>query len=138
MSLTNQNVMDKAATKLGVIEQGASLGTTDTADVLSVLNQMMTLWRETDKDLNWFEQTDATETCPIPDWSELAVITQLAIHASTTLKAPVDQILYDEASKAMNGMMTVLINQKLDNTDMSHLPYGSGRFGLWDIDTDLY
>jgi len=138
MSLTNQQVIDKALTKGGVLEEGASASTVDTADALSVLNQMMALWRETGKDLNWFVQTDATETCPIPDWTELAVISQLAVQCSTVLRYPVTQLMYDEAADAVNGMMTVLINQKLDNTDMSHLPIGSGRSGRYDVDTDLF
>ena len=136
MSLTNQQVIDKALTKGGVLEEGASASTTNTADALSVLNQMMTMWRETDKDLNWFPQTDATEVCPIPDFAELAVVSQLAVQCSTVLRYPVTQSMYDEAVESVNGMTMVLMNLKLDNTDMTHLPWSLTRY--WNITTDGY
>jgi hypothetical protein len=136
MSLTNQSVIDKALAKGGVIEESASASTVDTATALSVLNQMMTQWREADMDLNWFEQTDAAETCPIPDYAELAVISQLAIECSTSLRYPVTAAMFEQAKDAVNVLAVVLINEQLTNTDMSHLPRGRSRY--WDIESGGY
>lgn len=126
---TNQSIIDKALSALGVIESSDTADATDSADALVDLNNMMAQWRVSDKDLDWFPQDDLTATIPIPDWAEDAVSMNLAVKCSTTFRSPVTPDLGRQATEGRNLVARTLINLNLDQADMTHLPQGEGRFG---------
>ena len=131
---TNQEVIDRAAMELGMIEDSASLGDTDSADALAVLNEMMFEWRVSDKDFNWFSQDTLGDTIPIPDWALPGVISNLAVACGPVFRAPIPADLSTKARKGENLITRTLMNLNLDPADMSNLPQGrySGRNILTD------
>ena len=133
---TNQQVIDKALSALGVIESSDSANATDSADALTDLNNMMAAWRVSSKDLNWFSQDDLTATIPIPDWAEDAVIMNLAVKCSTTFRSPVTPDVGRQAAEGANLVTRTLINLNLEQADMSHLPTGQDRYNRANINTD--
>jgi len=134
--MTNQEIIDAALAKLGVLEKGASADATDSATALGVLNRMMHEWRERSMDFNWFTQDTLSDNAPIPVWAEEGVISNLAVRAATDFRAMVTQALFDEAVTGRRTIGNTLINQELDNTDMTHLPWGDGRLSRYDIEID--
>jgi len=133
---TNQNLIDLALGKLGVIEAGESANSTDSATCLGVLNRMMAEWRERDMDMNWFTQDTLGDTAPLPEWAEEAIASNLAVRAASDFRSNVTQAVITEALAGRRTVGNTLINQDLDNADMSHLPYGDGRLSRYDINTD--
>jgi len=131
---TNQQIVDRAGYELGMIEYGAALDATDGADAMTDLNNMMAEWRESGRDLNWFSQNDLTEVCPIPDWAERGVISNLAISLSAKFNIAPSQALVIKASNGKQVITRTLFNLNLNQADMSHLPQGrdSGRSILTD------
>ena len=126
---TNQQIIDKALSDLGVIESSDSANATDSADALVDLNNMMAEWRISDKDLDWFSQDTLSATIPIPDWAEDAVIKNLAVKCSTTFRTPVTQMVVQQAEEGRNLVARTLINLNLGQADMTHMPQGEGRYG---------
>ncbi len=133
---TNQQIIDLALSKIDVIEGGETADSTDSATALGVLNRMLHEWAERSMDLNWFTQDTLTEIAPIPEWAEEAVISNLAVRASSDFTATVTQSVFDEALDGRRTVGNTLVNQSLDNADMSHMPYGAGRLSRYDIETD--
>ena len=131
---TNQEVVDRAAMELGMIEESASLGDTDSTDALAVLNEMMFEWRVSDKDFNWFSQDTLGDTIPIPDWALKGVISNLAGECGPVFRAPIPADLSQKAEKGRNLITRTLMNLNLEPADMSHLP--QGRFSGRNILTD--
>ena len=131
---TNQQIIDRAAFEIGYIESGDSVGATDSADAMVDLNNMMAEWRESDRDLNWFPQNDLTEVCPIPDWAERGVISNLAVSLGAVFQVNPTQATVTKAHKSLGAITRVLFNLNLEQADMSHLPQGrdSGRNILTD------
>ena len=126
---TNQQIVDRAAYELGYIEYGKNLDATDGADAMADLNAMMAEWRVSDKDLNWFSQDTLSETCPIPDWAERGVISNLAVSLGAVFNVAVSNETAIKASNGSNVIARTLINHNLEQADMSHLPQGEGRAG---------
>jgi hypothetical protein len=102
------------------------------------LNEMMALWRETDKDVGYFPQADSTGVCPIPDYAELAVTTSLSVVLAPKYGASVSAELVAVVSASVEALQIKLMQEKIDNQDMSHMPAGQGHRGAgrWDINTD--
>ena len=124
MSLTNQQVIDRALYELGYIEYGAAADATDGADALKDLNSMMAEWRESDRDLNWFFQDTLSEVCPIPDWAERGVISNLAVSLGAVFNVAISAELAVKAQSGLNVITRTLINLNLTSADMRHLPQG--------------
>jgi hypothetical protein len=133
--MTNQQLIDLALSKIGVVEAGDSANATDSTTALGVLNRMLAEWRERSLDLNWFTQDTLGDTAPLPEWAEEGVISNFAVRAASDFRVPVSGELIAEAQDGKRTIGNTLINQTLDNTDMSHLPYGEGRQQGFDIDT---
>jgi hypothetical protein len=134
MSITNQQAIDRAAFELGYIESGSSVGATDGADALNDFNSMMAQWRVSNRDFNWFVQDDLTEVCPIPDWAESGVISNLAVSLGAVFTIPVKGELAKKAQEGITAITRTLINLNLKPAAMDHLPQGrdSGRSILTD------
>ena len=133
---TNQQIIDSALSKLGVIEAGETANATDSATTLGVLNAMLHEWKYRDMDFNWFTQDTLSDTAPIPEWALEGVRSNLAVRAASDFRAQVPPALLSEATEGRRTIGNTLINLNLDNVDMSHLPLGSGRFSRYNIDTD--
>ena len=133
---TNQNLLDRASYELGYIEYGASLDATDSAEALNVFNAMMHEWGVSSKDFNWFTQDTLGDTAPVPDWAESGVISNLAVLLGARFNVMVSNETAHKAKTGANVITRTLINQTLDNADMSHLPIGQGRYSRYDIVTD--
>jgi len=126
---TNQEIIDRALSDIGVIEAGDTANATDSADALVVLNNMMAEWKVSGKNLDYFPQDTLSDTIPIPDWSESAVRANLAIRCATTFRGSATQTLITEAIDGNNLVTRTLLNLNLEQADMRHLPQGEGRFG---------
>ena len=134
--MTNQELINLALAKIGVIEAGDSANATDSSTALGILNRMMAEWRERDMDFNWFTQDTLGDTVPIPKWAEEGVIANVAKRGTTDFRVPLTVELIDEADIGKRTIGNTLMTQDLDNTDMTHLPLGSGRFNNYDIEID--
>ena len=131
---TNQQVVDRAAMELGMIEYGAALDATDGADAMRDMNNMMAGWRVSDRDLNWFPQDTLSEVCPLPDWAEGAVISNLAVSLGAVFNISISAETAKKAHDGLNLVTRTLINSNLKSADMRHLPQGrdAGRSILTD------
>ena len=88
---------------------------------------MMAEWRENGKDMNWFSQDDLTETCPIPDWAERGVISNLAVSLGALFDVMPSQQLMLKANRAGSSITSVLFNLNLKQADMTHMPQGRSK-----------
>ena len=121
---TNQEVIDRAGMELGIIEDSDSMSATDSADALTVLNEMMAEWRYSGKDFNWFSQDTLGDTIPIPDWAKSGVISNLAVKCGPVFRAPVTSELSVQANKGNHIITRTIMNLNLKRADMTHLPQG--------------
>jgi hypothetical protein len=134
---TNAQIIDDALREINVLNEVQNASSEQGEQSLRKLNQMMELWKEDSLDVGWFEQADTTDTAPIPDYATTAVTLALAIRCASQYGATVSQELIATADYAISRLRRKLIKEKLDNTDMSHLPEGSGHWGnRYDITTD--
>jgi len=137
MSITNVEVIDDALKSLNVISEVATASSEQGKYVLTKLNQMMEMWREDGISIGFFPQSVTTDTCPIPDYAELAVISSLSVVIAPKYGATLSQELVAVIDRSYTALLRKSLYEKLDNTDMSHLPIGQGHFGTrYDITTD--
>ena len=121
---TNQEIIDRAGMELGMIEDSDSMGSTDSADALTVLNEMMDEWRYSGKDFNWFSQDTLGDTIPTPDWAKSGIISNLAVKCGPVFRAPVTAELQKKADDGRNFVTRTMMNLNLQRADMTHLPQG--------------
>ena len=72
--MTLQQMVNRAMTLIGALDSGGTPTTDESADMLSALNQMLTMWALDDKDLQWPPQDTLGDTYPLPLWTEEPVI----------------------------------------------------------------
>ncbi len=130
--MINQAVIDQALGELGVLEAGSSANAIDSASALTTLNQMMSAWAQNDKDFNWFAQDDLSATCPIPDWAEEGLVSNLAIKLSAPFRSPVTIELAAKAAEGEETIVRALINYSIEPIN-ANLPYGTGQTASSDI-----
>lgn len=131
---TNLQIIDQALQELGIVDHEGTATAKQAAIGLTHLNQMMYEWSVTDKDLHFAPQDTLSDTCPIPTWAEMAVVTNLAMHLSSPMRAPISPQLAGRAMLSTESLLRTLINLKNQGADMSHISQGSN--GVWDITTD--
>ena len=129
MTITNQALIDQALGQLGIVENSEAASATDSADTMTYLNQMMAEWKVSGKDLDFFAQDDLTDTCPIPDWAEHAVMNNLARYVAPLFRVPLPQEVAVLAAQGDNVISRTLFNLNLDQADMRHMAQGEGRYG---------
>lgn len=130
MTTTVQDVIDDALKEINVIAETATASSEQGKFVLRRLNQMMALWAATkDLDLGWYDQPDTNANMPTPEWSDLAIITGLAITIAPKYGASISQELAMVADSAIGGVQSKLIVEKKTRVDQSHLPVGAGHYG---------
>ena len=64
--MTNIELITKALLKLGVINESETPSAEQGIDALAELNALMEEWDEAGIRLGWSEQTDLSETAPLP------------------------------------------------------------------------
>ena len=131
---TNQEIIDQALGKLGIVEAGDSANATDSATALNALNNFMAYWATGSLNMDWFPQDTLSDTAPLERWQLAAVIPNFAIFTATDFRVPVSGDLREEARVTKNTLMARVINTSLEPSEMSHLPLGD-RY-RYDIDTD--
>jgi hypothetical protein len=128
---TNLVLIEDALRDINVISEIESASAEQGAYGLRKLNQMMEAWKENDIDFGWFAQTSTVDTAPVPDWAEVGVTASLSIVLAPQYGASISPDLAAVAPVAMNIIKRKSISEKLDNTDMSHMPSGhNGRFDI--------
>lgn len=136
---TNIEIIEDALREINVISEVDTASAEQGEFALRKLNQMMAIWTE-DRDmgnLGWFAQSATTDTAPLPRYAEMAVTTGLAIALAPKYGASVSPELAAVAASTYQTLLRKCITEKLDNTDMSHMPVGSGHFnGRYDIEND--
>jgi len=125
---TNLVIIDDALRDINVISEIETASAEQGAYALRKLNQLMEVWKEQDVNFGWFAQTATTDTIPVPDWAELGVTSALAITIASKYGATVSQETIIVAQSAIGMIKRKSISEKLDNTDMGHLPIGSGHY----------
>lgn len=133
---TNQQVVTYSMQEINAIYEGQSPTAAQSTDAMNMMNRMLADWAENDMDMNYPPQDTLTATCPIPLYAEDAVITNLAVRLCPSFEKPVSAELYERADKAKRKLATVLMNLKLEQADMSHLPQGNSKF-RYNIETDI-
>lgn len=132
---TNTQIITDAMRLFGALAEGETPSAEQSSDALRKLNQMMSTWEVDSIVLGYHAQTDATATCPIPDWAEEGVMGQLAIK----LAPEYGKTLTPEAAKvATDGFELILrrcISLGMKGADMSHLGAGGGWYN---IQTDTF
>jgi len=127
--MTNQDAIDQAMRYAGILAAGDSATATDSADMLTELNQMLAAWAVDDKDLQFPPQDTLSDTFPVQAWAEGAVISNLGTRACAAFELPVSQELAMLASNGRNIVAKVLIGANMRPLDMSHMPKGAGNRG---------
>jgi hypothetical protein len=135
--LTNTQVITRALREINVINEVQAPTAEQGAQALSKLNSLMEAWKEDSLDVGYFEQSTTSDTCPIPDYAEGAVIHALAIECAPQYGASASAELAAKLNYYLKLLRRKIVLEKLDNTDMTHLPGGAGHFaGRYDISTD--
>lgn len=130
-------IIDDALRELNVINEVQTASAEQGAYGLRRLNQMLEGWKEEDIEFGWFKQTDTANTAPVPDWAELGVTYALAVNIASKYGASASIELAINTENEVNKILRKSISEKLDNTDMSHLPEGAGHWGnRYDITVD--
>lgn len=127
---TNLQVITDALRGLNVIDETETPSAEQGVHCLRQMNQMLAQWKEVDGiDLGYFEQSSTAATCPIPAWAEMGVAGKLALRVASDYGAEVSMGTAAKADDGYSAILRVLINQKLEGADMSHLPQGTGHYG---------
>ena len=135
--LTNTQVITRALREINVINEAQTPTAEQGTQALEKLNSLMEAWKEDSLDIGYFEQTSTADTCPIPDYAEGAVIHALAMEIAPQYGATISGETIAKVQYYMRLLRRKIINENLDNTDMTHLPAGQGRWaGRYDIASD--
>ena len=140
MSMTYNEIITAALVELKRIGDGQTPKARQSKKALEVLNGMMAEYAVNNVDFNWFEVklADIDETAPIGEEAREAIISLLAVNAAPRFSARISPELGTKARRGEDTITRMLMHQQLGNTDMSHMPLGSGyyRGKDYDITTD--
>ena len=123
--MTNQELIDRSFMLLRMIESSDSANATDSADAMSVLNEMMAEWAISSRDFNFFPQDTLSATVPLPEWAIASVIANLAVMCAPVFDAEVTADVYGKADAGKKVITRTLMNLALEPAEMTHLPQGS-------------
>ena len=135
-TLTNSDVIKAALREINVINEAQNISSEQGTEGLRKLNQMMAVWAEGTVEVGYFQQTNTTDTIPIPRWLELAVQYNLAIELAPSQSASVSAELYNRADMHLRKAESKIMREKQTNLDMTHMPMGQARH-RWNIETDV-
>jgi hypothetical protein len=135
---TNIAIITDSLRLLGVIAETEAPSAEQGAHALARLNRMLERWTEDGIELGYFAQTLTTADCPIPLWAEEGVISKLAQALKATYpSSSLEPSVFDDSLNGFGTIRRRALLDKLQASDMSHMPMGTGRFGSgYDITTD--
>jgi hypothetical protein len=125
---TNLEIIEDALRDINVISEIESASAEQGKYALRKFNQLMEVWREQDVEFGWFPQISTTADSPVPDWAELGITNALSVVIAPKYGATISPELAAVAQSAIGMIKRKSISEKLTNTDMSHLPIGSGHY----------
>lgn len=132
---TNIALITDSLRLLGVIAETEAPSAEQGAHALARLNRMLERWTEDGIELGYFAQTLTTADCPIPLWAEEGVISKLAQALKATYpSASLEPSVFDDNENGFGTIRRRALLDKLQPSDMSHMPLGQGSLGrTWDI-----
>jgi hypothetical protein len=133
--MTNQQAVNQALMMIMELAAGEDATTTDSADVLRLLNQMMTAWAMDGKNLQFAPQDTLSDSFPVPVWAEEAVIANLAVRAAGLFNAVINPQVADMARNGALLVSKTLLNRDLLPANMDHISRGSA--GIFNITTGV-
>jgi len=126
---TNLDLINRALREINVIAENQNASSEQGSQCLVKLNNMLEMWKEVGIDFGWFTQSSTSGTAPVPDYAELAVVNNLAIISAPQYGTTANAVTVAVADRTYRMLLSKFQREQLDNTDMSHLPAGSGKFG---------
>ena len=129
MAITNLELITDALREINVINEVQSASAEQGTQCLKKLNQLMEIWKEDSLNIGWFKQTDTSADAPVPDYAETAVMLALGVRAAPQYGASISVEYAAALTMALKVLRRKLIVEGLDNTDMTHLPEGTGHWG---------
>lgn len=135
---TNADVIGDALREINVIGETDSVSAEQGAYGLRAMNDMIEAWTQNGINLGYFAQTSTTDTCPIPAWAKMGVVSALAIAMAPNYGKSISPELVAKATLAYAPISRNAALEAIQPLDDRHLPYGSGwagSSGRWDINT---
>jgi hypothetical protein len=136
MSITNVEIIGDALRELGVISEIQTPSAEQGAHALRKLNQMMAEWKDVKVDLGYYAQDTMSDTCPIPEYAENGVLTQLALRLAPNYGAQVPPELAIAANTGWTVIFSRMVNQNTNEVNRYNRPRGSGNTWGSNILTD--
>ena len=127
---TNAQIIGDAMELLGILTEGAVPSAEQADHGLRRLNQMMATWDTDGIVLGYFQQSDATASCPIPDWAEKGVMGYLALDIAPHYGRTVSPEALKVSLDGYELILRRLISQGMDGADLSHLGSGNARYNI--------
>lgn len=120
---TNLDIITDAFRLTGIIGETKTPSAEQGVAGLKRLNQLMVQWENSSLAMpSWFPQTSTTDTCPLPDYAELAATTDLAIMLAPPYGAEISEALVKMNSDAKSALLRRKINQSNQPLDLGHFP----------------
>ncbi len=126
--MTNQQLIDRAFIEDGIIEAGDAANSTDSADALDTLNEMMAVWAVSDRDIGWFTQDTLGDTAPMPLWAEQGIISSFGLELTIPFRVALPPQVRTDMESRKETVTRTLMNLALEPTDMTDLPQGRENF----------
>lgn len=133
--MTNIDLITKALLQICVINESETPSAEQASDALTTLNQMMEEWDEAGLRLGWAEQTDSTDTTPLPPYAERGVILMLALALAPSYggAASVTPALTSNAQLAYDRISRKCALNSLKERDSTNMPAAEGGISGYDI-----
>lgn len=133
MSISNEQLIADALGLLGVLSEVEGVTAEQGRIGLRALNELMADWEQDGVNLEYFEQSSFADDAPIPDHAILAVKYYLAMALAPYFRVTVSPEFTALGGKYYARLIRDAVKQRMQASDLSHLPFGSGLGGTWDI-----
>lgn len=135
MAISNENLIRDALGLLGVLSEVEGMTAEQGSIGLRALNELMADWEQDGVNLEWYEQTSFAADAPLPDHAILAVKYYLAMALAPYFRVAVSPEFTALGGKYYARLIRDAVRQRIQPTDVSSLPLGSGFNGTYDIST---
>lgn len=117
---TNLQLITDSLRALGIIDENETPSAEQGVQGLRRLNQVLATWGETDLTFpSWFTQSTTTDTCPLPDWAELAVTYAVSIALAPDYGVAISGELASLAESTRAIVLRKRLNQKLQPVSLN-------------------
>jgi hypothetical protein len=133
--MTNIELITRALLKLGVINESETPSAEQGQDALKELNQMLEEWDEAGIRLGWCEQTDISNTAPLPPYAERGVTLRLALALAPSYggAASVTPALIADAEESYHKLHRKAMLKLLKESDSRNMPQAEGGVSGFNI-----